>query len=871
MSRLLRPVVAWWDRLSDPERAQWTAVAAAIAVFCVNWIVWSPWLIDDAAISFSFARHASDGEGWVAYPGGELVEGFSNPTWTAILTTLRFVGITPWLSAKALGLAFGVVTLPLAFQWIKEVTRDEGLLPCTAVLWLALSPQYAVWAASGLENGLWVWLLTVGSLAFLRELRDGGPPWSAVPMALLAITRPEGPIYVAVMAFTGAGLARGRPRDLLRIAGFTAITAGTWLAYQGYRELVFGWHLANTYYAKVEVGVEKFRPFDWGRGGDLTHGWPYLRSWAVWSTAGFLVPLLPVAATGTQGWRGQLGKGIGAVLALLLIPGAHWLTKNAWWPLEAEPEALGVARIGLIYLTLFALPWLGNDRPGHHARVLAWMLVGTLIAFTVAVGGDWMKGHRWLNHVSVPLAVVFADLLVTLPALFPSADPKRLRRGIFVAFGGFPLIAAVWQDINLLAPTETSPFDVSRRTTYMNVVQERLHVDHATTLDIDMGANMWWSGDALVDVAGLIDVPLGHRHWERDFIREYVFRERRPHFLHSHGHWHSVAQMGAQPQFRKDWVPIADYVSGPAMMHVGNHVRRDLLLDDRWEGTARPVDYGGRMRLEGFDVVAPVVPPGGTVTVKIGLRPLVDKPAPYRVVLVLSQGDRLLSWDLPPLYDWVPFDTLARRDVLLGTHSLRLPDDAPTGAWDVAVVLMDAGGVLPAAPAAPDPVFARGEARWSGLLEVAPLDTVRRAMEEQLVELHTHASAGRCQRAEDAFQAARRHLPPEHAEQAWERPEPHAEIGRCWAGRAQAAEGFDAEGMIGRARRWAHRDPEVRKIGRQLADQWEAEGDAAWAEGDHTRAYTAWKRALTADPSRSHLRVSAEHARDLRLGLEVEE
>ena len=39
-------------------------------------------------------------------------------------------------------------------------------------------------------------------------------------------------------------------------------------------------------------------------------------------------------------------------------------------------------------------------------------------------------------------------------------------------------------------------------------VQERLDLDHADTVDVDMGAHMFYTDWAIVDIAGLVDVPM---------------------------------------------------------------------------------------------------------------------------------------------------------------------------------------------------------------------------------------------------------------------------------------------------------------------------------------------------------------------------
>ena len=85
---------------------------------------------------------------------------------------------------------------------------------------------------------------------------------------------------------------------------------------------------------------------------------------------------------------------------------------------------------------------------------------------------------------------------------------------------------------------ETSVRDIHRRVMYMKGVQERLDLDHVTLLDVDMGAHMFYTDWAIVDIAGLVDVPMArHSDFNKRFLREYLFEERRPDFAHVHGGW----------------------------------------------------------------------------------------------------------------------------------------------------------------------------------------------------------------------------------------------------------------------------------------------------------------------------------------------
>src|SRR5690606_8082610 len=75
-----RPVsrlTARWSALPVDERGRLHGLVVCAALYLVHYATLSTWFIEDAAITFAFARHVAEGEGFVAWPGGERVEGFS--------------------------------------------------------------------------------------------------------------------------------------------------------------------------------------------------------------------------------------------------------------------------------------------------------------------------------------------------------------------------------------------------------------------------------------------------------------------------------------------------------------------------------------------------------------------------------------------------------------------------------------------------------------------------------------------------------------------------------------------------------------------------------------------------------------------------
>ena len=68
-------------------------VAAGVptVVTALHSAFYGPWIVDDAGLTFAYARSLSSGAGPVLQPGSEPVEGFSNPAWLAVLTVGRWL------------------------------------------------------------------------------------------------------------------------------------------------------------------------------------------------------------------------------------------------------------------------------------------------------------------------------------------------------------------------------------------------------------------------------------------------------------------------------------------------------------------------------------------------------------------------------------------------------------------------------------------------------------------------------------------------------------------------------------------------------------------------------------------------------------
>ncbi|MEN0067649.1 MAG: hypothetical protein AAGA48_36295, partial [Myxococcota bacterium] len=178
-------------------------VTAAIIHQSVLWF----WYIEDAAITFAYAKHVAMGEGLVPFIGGERVEGYSNPAWTFFLVPFSFVGFDLHALARWLQVILLIPTFGATYLAARETFEGTSFgpvtseLPLVAPAVLAASAQFAVWTGSGLEMALMNLFMAVAIWRSLVELRTGAFPWSALWWLGVTLSRPEAILYAAVGGF----------------------------------------------------------------------------------------------------------------------------------------------------------------------------------------------------------------------------------------------------------------------------------------------------------------------------------------------------------------------------------------------------------------------------------------------------------------------------------------------------------------------------------------------------------------------------------------------------------------------------------------------------------------------------------------------
>jgi arabinofuranosyltransferase len=211
--------------------------AAAMTVVATLMVPLSGLTLDDAYITFRYARHLAEGYGLGAWNHtGEHVEGYSSLLWTLLLAGAARLGVDVRPASKVLGAVAALVVIGAL------VRRRDDRPAFLAGLFLALYVPFVFYTASGME--------AVGFTSLVTLALVGPAAWQPIVAPLLVAMRPEGALVVGIDVLSLAW-RRERRRWIVE----TAIAGALTLAAIGIHRWATYHALApNTYYAKVAGG-----------------------------------------------------------------------------------------------------------------------------------------------------------------------------------------------------------------------------------------------------------------------------------------------------------------------------------------------------------------------------------------------------------------------------------------------------------------------------------------------------------------------------------------------------------------------------------------------------------------------------------------
>ena len=244
------------SRRRDVEgRLPLVAAVVGVGAFFALCVVLRGFVTDDSWISVRYAENLARGEGPVWNPGGERVEGYSNPGLVAVEALADLAGWSALSAARLLGVLSGVgCVLAVLLQGRAVVGGRAAAAGCVVT---ACSAPFALWAVGGLETLPVALLLTLAVLELARADR-GRAPIAAALLAVLPWLRPEGLVVAGavVLASEAPGLWRrsSRAAALRRLGWLAGLPLLSQALLQLVRLGVYGHLLPNSVIYKSGTG-----------------------------------------------------------------------------------------------------------------------------------------------------------------------------------------------------------------------------------------------------------------------------------------------------------------------------------------------------------------------------------------------------------------------------------------------------------------------------------------------------------------------------------------------------------------------------------------------------------------------------------------
>jgi hypothetical protein len=180
------------------------AVGITLAINAAYAWLLSPYIIDDAYITFAYSKHFAQ-TGHLLMREGLNVEATSSPLWALLLGILGKFGDIPALSIF-LGFACGAAASALAaVMLLKEEKSWKIVIPVSIAV--ACTFSFGLWTNYGMENGLVLLLILAAACCLPKD--DKKTHLAVVPLIILALfaSRPEAFGYIAVL-YTAETLRR---------------------------------------------------------------------------------------------------------------------------------------------------------------------------------------------------------------------------------------------------------------------------------------------------------------------------------------------------------------------------------------------------------------------------------------------------------------------------------------------------------------------------------------------------------------------------------------------------------------------------------------------------------------------------------------
>lgn len=224
-------------------------VFAALAMVTASILFFEPTL-DDAWITFRYGRNLFEGHGLRWNPSdAKPFEAYTSLVHVLLASGCEAAGIDPVLTTKFLGL---VLNLALVVLFQKFMVARSAPLSMHILVGAALGTNflYGFHAVTGMETGIYIFVVTLGTFMFLKTLDTPSRLRTCLLIFLAGIlTRPDCGLLFGVYFLTLMAHFRATKTPFFRDALFFLILPG--LLYAGFKLAYFGHLLPNSFLFKV--------------------------------------------------------------------------------------------------------------------------------------------------------------------------------------------------------------------------------------------------------------------------------------------------------------------------------------------------------------------------------------------------------------------------------------------------------------------------------------------------------------------------------------------------------------------------------------------------------------------------------------------
>lgn len=224
---------------------------AIIIIAIAARVIPGPRTIDDAFITYRYARNIVAGEGF-AYNPGERVQGTTTPLYALTLAGLAFIGEGTQSNFPLMALIINAIADVFTVWLLWELGKKLGSKfagAATALLW-AIAPDSVTFAIGGLETSVYVMLLTATVAAHVHDRRI----LTALLAAFSLLTRPDALLLLGPLVLDRILLAvrekRRADRARISIGEVLAVVLPT-LAWFSFATLYFGSPIPHSVMAKT--------------------------------------------------------------------------------------------------------------------------------------------------------------------------------------------------------------------------------------------------------------------------------------------------------------------------------------------------------------------------------------------------------------------------------------------------------------------------------------------------------------------------------------------------------------------------------------------------------------------------------------------